>query len=458
MKAQKKQKKTSKLNVFVSDSKVEIPEKYLDEYKQFLNEETIINNNLLGDYDKDGAYVLSMGIREELAGKIKHLTQRKENSIECVLRGENITLKLELVFSDFEEKSMVAKLYLIEKVYGAPLKTFVAEYISLKNYEFKQKAREAFNILLEDCDTLEYLPNIDKKNEANEDKKNKNAYQELPQIAKKVEGNKKKKNKERSFIIEMFSEQYVLQMVKLLEKCGGIGLEMLEEYKRQMKERGLIDKTIPNLYSQLRVLLNQVIDSMGGYNSLYQENPDAFSEVKSITKEFLDPIKEFDSFTEKLDIPPSKFQKMAEKKAEKTKSSAPSAKKGGGKSSGGKSGGGKTASGGGKAKAKKKEKKEPIVPGEKDNADKTKDAKFNQLGEEVYDASKKKKLDEISSSLDNVIKREAIKKKSLFGEEESKVEQKPNIEKTQDVLIPNIEIVELDTKGIKITPPFDRDL
>lgn len=372
MKAQKKQKKTSKFNVFVSDGKVEIPEKYLDEYKQFLNEETIINNNLLGDYDKDGAYVLSMGIREELAGKIKHLTQRKENSIECVLRGENITLKLELVFSDFEEKSMVAKLYLIEKVYGAPLKTFVAEYISLKSYEFKQKAREAFNILLEDSDSLEYLPNIDKKNEANEDKKNKNAYQELPQIAKKVEDNKKKKNKERSFIIEMFSEQYVLQMVKLLEKCGGIGLEMLEEYKRQMKEKGLTDKTISNLYSQLRVLLNQVINSMGGFSALIEENPASLSDIKKITKEFLDPIKEFDSFTEKLDIPPSKFQKMAEKKAEKTKSSAPSAKKGGGKGSGGKSGGGKTASGGGKAKAKKKEKKDPIVPGVKEKKDEIK--------------------------------------------------------------------------------------
>lgn len=353
-----------KTNVFVKDiDNPEIPDHYIEDYEAFCQKDMVISNGLIGFFE-DGEYKVAKDIKEEFVKRKKYLKERKEDRLIATLPTKGKNLTFELVFSDYEEKTMIAELYLVEKLHYGKIETFIADYISEKNYEFKQKAREAFNILLE-VDEAE-------KEEAVEGV-----------IERRLAEVKAKKTSDRSFILEMYSEYYVLRMLKLLAKTGPLGLKILEEYKFMSEKLGYNNKALPELYIKLRALLDGIIKENGGIRALINES----SEYKVPIKDFMVPVSEMEKIAEKLGGPIVAPKKIEEKKPAEAKKAAPSssAKKsggnGGGKDKGGKDKGGSKPKGG---KDKKDDKKKPLV------ADKPiEKVKLKEFAAKKADATKK---------------------------------------------------------------------
>jgi len=339
--------KENNINIFNNDPSITEQDKDVSEYQKLIREELCISNNLLGEFI-DEKYIVSKAIKEELVLAKKYQVDSDETKIFAILRSKFEVIHLELVFSDFGEEKSAARFYLVETVreYEEDIKTFVAEYISEKRIDFRQKAREAFNIFLTD----------DEKEEDVED---------LETIDKKLSELKKLQTQDMEFVTEMYAEIYVEKMLKILAKMGPKGQKILKEFKEGIEKKGLTDKAIPKIYTKLKRVLDKVIENNGGIKLLAKENP----EIKKAIKEYTEPIKAYREIARQEPIiaaPQVAKEKSAGKSVKK-----PAAKKEEKKasSSGAKKAPAKKA-GGAKAPAKKddksKKKGKPIVVPSKD--------------------------------------------------------------------------------------------
>lgn len=326
-------KKDKVLEIFINESgKIQIPDSYLDRYLKYRDEEKVLDNTLLGDF-VDDKYVISKDIKEELVLRKKILTDWTDDGLRADTNVGSKVFHFELEIKEFDKEKDIAIFYLIEKVYDENLKSFIADYVDDKSLNFKEIAMAAFNILLED----------DGKQD-----------EDLNSINKRFESLKNKNNAERKFMTEMYSELYVLRMLKILSNCGPIGKKILEEYSEKIKEKGYTGAPTPDLYIKLRKVLDDTIEKNGGLKEITKQNP----QVKVALKEFVDPMDYYKKIAEAPIVAPIK--KVPEKAS--TKKPAAKASSGGGAKKGGKSGGGKSG-GGGKPKVDKKDDKKKEVVG-----------------------------------------------------------------------------------------------
>ncbi len=335
-------KEKMKNQLFLNQDKIDnVPEKVLDEYNLFVNMEKILANDLIGNV-KDGQYYISNELKKALVENKKLLTKREDNYLIAKMERAGKLFKFRLNFDKFEEGTMIANFYLLEEYEGEVLETFIANYLDIDNYEFKQKAREAFNICLQEEDYAD---------------KEQDDYIEIDKI---IARNKLSKSNERIFVLETYAELYIIEMMNALEKGGKVSKKVLEEYKEEVKKQGLLKVNVPHVYIKLKSIMDKVIENNGGVKEIAKENP----AVKKPIERFISPVIEYDKTVATIETMVKKQEEKEDKKSKETQSVAKPAKKetskSGGKSGGGKSGGKgcKGDSGGGKSGKKDDKKKD----------------------------------------------------------------------------------------------------
>ncbi len=261
---------------------------FIESFSDFVEEEDIYSNRLVGSF-KEGKYTISQALKEEFVKRNKYLTERGENYLTALLYTKHINLKFQLRFEELDKENYIAKFYILEKCEGGERSTFVADYVEENNIHFRQKAREVFNILLEN-DSLE-PPDFD-------------------EIDRRMKLFQKKLDEERMFVVEMYSELFVLRMIDFLKTLGKDGEKILKQFNKE----GLRfkQKNLPNLYSSLRKILQKQIV----VNNLLENE-----EVKKLFNEFIKPIREFDTLAGNMENK-KKFVAIPKKEQEKEKDKA----------------------------------------------------------------------------------------------------------------------------------------
>ncbi len=329
-------KEEVKNKVFLNEDKLnEVSDKTIQDYEEFILEERVLSQGLVGEV-VDGEYVISDELKQLFVLNKKLLIKRENEFLIAKMDRLGKTFKFRLVFEDFDKDSMVAEFYIMEELNGETIETFIANFIDIKNYEFKQKARESFNILLE------------------EDQYVKDDDENFAALDKVIERNKRAKSDERIFVLETYSELYIIEMLNALASGGTVSKKVLEEYKAEVKKRGLLKPNVPHVYMKLKDILDDVIEQNGGIKVLAQENQD----VRKAVERYIVPVKDFDRTTKVIDTLNVKKEEVIEKFQEAP--AKPAAKSSGGEKSSSK-GGSKSASkpkGKDKPKKKDEEKKE----------------------------------------------------------------------------------------------------
>lgn len=326
-------KEEVKNKVFLNEDKInEVSDKIIQDYEEFTLKEKILSQGLVGEV-VGGEYVISDELKQLFVVNKKLLIKRENEFLIAKMDRLGKTFKFRLVFEDFDKDSMVAEFYIMEELGGETIETFIANFIDIKNYEFKQKARESFNILLE------------------EDQYVKDDDEDFAALDKVVERNKKAKRGERIFVLETYSELYIIDMISALTSGGAISKKVLEEYKAEVKKHGLLKPNVPHVYMKLKDILDGVIEKNGGIKVLAQENQN----VRKAVERYIVPVKDFDRTSKVIDSLNVKKEEIKEEVKEAPAKAA--AKSSGGEKSPSKGGSKSASKPKAKAKPKKKEEK-----------------------------------------------------------------------------------------------------
>lgn len=326
-----------KNDVFLSEDKIDnVADKTIEEYAEFSLKERVVFNGLVGDLIA-GEYVISDELKQLFVVNKKLLIKREENFLIAKMERLGKTFKFKLLFEDFDKVSMIAELYIIEELDGKTIETFIANYIDVKDYEFKQKAREVFNILLEED---EYAKDDDEDFDA------------LDAI---INRNKKARADDRIFVLETYSELYIIEMLNALSEGGALSKKVLEQYKEEVKKRGLLNPNVPHVYIKLKNILDDVMEKNGGIKEIACEN----KKTRKAMERYIVPVIDFEKTAKAIENLGKKTEGIKEDAPKKSSQLSKGDKSGAKKSSSkAKSGGGGKKSGNKKSAKKKEEKKE----------------------------------------------------------------------------------------------------
>lgn len=270
---------------------------FVDYYK--LNRfDEILANKLLGQFDSDGKYSFSDELKQIFVDLNKLLTEVKRGEIICESELNSITLHFVAKFWQ-DEDCGYANLYIVEKMDESSLVSFIAQYSAPFDISFIPKVKTVFNI-------LDTLPNY------NDDEN-----------AKKIEeilANLERKRAEREFVVEIQSELYVNEMMDLLEYGGPISKRILDQF-RVIFQQASTRENKARIFTDLRMQLDRLIIAAGGFKALEKEIPN----LTKVMKNFVQPIKEFDTISRKLDIIQEKTSpaKASSSKGGKSKAAKP---------------------------------------------------------------------------------------------------------------------------------------
>ena len=385
-------KKDLVLDAFVKNAN-EIPEDYIDRYRKLQSLEGVLQGKLLGNFEK-GEYVIPKEIKEELVKIKKVVCEWTANGLKATSKVHGTEFNFEVEVKDFDDNQMIAALFIVEKFFDKELKTFVVDFVGAKGPFFRDEAMIVFHI------------------EVDGDSEDKDAYES---ISERLEKLKKLNSVERDFVIEMYSELYVLRMLKLLKLCGPLGEKILREYAEQIKALGYDKGISTDFYIKLRRVLDGVIERNGGLATLVKQNP----QIKLPLKEFVDAVELYEKAAQ--------IEAKPEKKKESSKPVKTEEKSSGGDKK--KSGGDKKKDKGGSKPAKKDAKKDKkvikgrFVPEKKAEAP-IEEVKPIKKSDEVV---AQKSFNEEDDMLDRV-----FSMKETEGKDEDKVIDKLTKEKSDD--------------------------
>lgn len=273
----------------------ESKDKTIDKYLTFERNEMIKGTVLLGAFDEDNKYILSKEIKEDLITAQKFVRETQEDCIYVSLPLEMITLSLKLVL-DQEDEQSTADLFLVEYLDDEEIESYIASYEDDSSNSFVSEAKEAFNIFDEEESIVK---------------------EGVDSILSKIKANKFSSN-DRDFIIEMYSELYLLRMLEILKQQGNWGEEIINEYNKIIQEKKLTALGTKNLYSKLRKNLNKTIEAHGGIKEILSRDNEALRAVS----EFIKPIEEFEKFEKEMIHAPAIMDGQPKKEVKKSVSSS----------------------------------------------------------------------------------------------------------------------------------------
>ena len=212
-------------------------------YDSFLKECALQKSILLGDFC-DGKYVISREIIDELIKIDKQILTYKLDYVECSSSINNHKLNFIIKFyvNDIESRKF-SSLYLQEEynLLGKKekLETFLVNFNDYDDPDYFDKLKKVFNLYTKD------------ESEGKEIK-----YKS--EILEKLIKNKNIFSKSITNVIGIENRNYVLDVLKILQKSGDVGREIQIFLKQQMKNIK-IDKNSVLYWEKLKGILDELI-------------------------------------------------------------------------------------------------------------------------------------------------------------------------------------------------------
>lgn len=257
-------------------------------------------NLLLGEFSSDGKYsIKDEKILQNLLSMPKIFQEKVDDVVYAYAKRDGINLNFKIDM-DISESYCSAEIYLVEvehdvesdNKYLTPLSKIVEIY----SPKFRDHVFEAWNINLQETPL---------------EKDDGYVFEYLKTIRGQYDFNKE--------LIEILSQLYVVRLLKLLDNCGQLGINIQADYKMLVEKLLKKDPSLAQDYSRLKQILDKMIKKNKGFDTIIKMGG------ADILKNFSQPI---DRVRGK--IPPNAVEPiMINKKPaeEKKESSAPKSKK-----------------------------------------------------------------------------------------------------------------------------------
>ena len=215
----------------------------MTKYQKFLRDNQVALQGLVGSFDEKDKYTIKKEIVDEIISAKKLLLTYKEYDATCELYTKEKTYKLKFIFT-LDEKSgkRYANLYLLEQLdlFGEKneLKTFLACYSAIDDFEYLDKLKKVFNLF-----TKDESEGKDIKNDTEFDKKAKQNAQK-----KKILSNS----------MWYCDKKYVLDSLKVLKSSGQSGLDIIKLLNKSLLQLKL-NKNSPEFWIQAKIILDEIM-------------------------------------------------------------------------------------------------------------------------------------------------------------------------------------------------------
>ena len=286
------------------DPKLERLKKEFLEVSQF---QTKRENLLLGEYDSKGKYALTDdALMQDLVSMPKVLQERVDNVVYAYTKykGYNLNFRINL---DISESYCSAEMFLIEIERGLEedIKhlTSLGNLVELYSPSFKENVYKVWNINLQETP-------LDKDDVV---------FKNMKEMEGELNFSKE--------LIEILSQLYIVRLLKLLDKCGTLGLKVQGDYRALVEELIRKDPSLAQDHTRLKQILDQMIIKHNGFDTILR-----MPEGPEILKNFSEPI---DRVRGKIAPVLVEDGALEEKKPEEKTVSKPAAKKKKKKSKGG---------------------------------------------------------------------------------------------------------------------------
>lgn len=280
------EEKEVSFKVYWSDQVFTDP-KLINYYKIYLRE-LIDMNKLLGKFDNDGNYSISVDIKRELVRMYKDVFDTSEG----FYRAKAVYMEKEFDFTVeinlLEDGNAQADLYINEQVVGAhetTFKTFVASFIDKIDASFNLRLKRAFKLV----DSMPVLHDT-----------------QIPNIAILLQG-QIDNGIFLDELIELGSQKFLLRMLEELENCGDIGRYILDTFKERMqelddeksdreenKDKFNYKHKVNKKFTNMRRLLDEIVDEKGGYQNLPIEK----NKLNELFSDFNKPVEQVEKLRE----------------------------------------------------------------------------------------------------------------------------------------------------------------
>ncbi len=264
-------------------------------------------NLLLGEYDSKGKYALTDDVlMQDLVSMPKVLQERVDNVVYAYTKykGYNLNFRINL---DISESYCSAEMFLIEIEHGLEedIKhlTSLGNLVELYSPSFKENVYKVWNINLQETP-------LDKDDVV---------FKNMKEMEGELNFSKE--------LIEILSQLYIVRLLKLLDKCGTLGLKIQGDYRALVEELIRKDPSLAQDHTRLKQILDKMIIKYNGFDNILR-----MPEGPEILRNFSEPI---DRVRGKLAPVLVEDGALEEKKPEVKTASKPAAKKKKAKSKGG---------------------------------------------------------------------------------------------------------------------------
>lgn len=253
----------------------------------------VVKNSLLGDYNKNGNYVIADEIINELVLIKKVKTNTYNNSIFCSANLEKYgALTFEIVFKKNSKLNMAsAELYLletVEKVNGYiynTIKTPLAKFNEVIDDNFVNKSLAIFNVTSNNNANDDDIGKVLKDRDFDFDIANVTARKNFTNILDKLT--------EKDF--DKAYETYFNKRIQVLKAQNTLFsnevLKIFNDEYNKISNYFLIDKKGKVKYKALNELLDNAIESVIGVKQGYkQSEEDYFNSINSFISEFSNKV------------------------------------------------------------------------------------------------------------------------------------------------------------------------
>ncbi len=263
--------------------------KLINYYKIYLRE-LIDMNKLLGKFDNEGNYSISVEIKRELVRMYKEVSDMGEGFYLAKAEYMDKEFDFSVEINLLDDGNAQADLYLNEKVSGAheiTFKTFIASFVDKLDGSFNLRVKRAFKL-------VDYMPVLHDT--------------QIPNIAILLQG-QIDNGIFLDELIELGSQKYVLRMLEELESCGDMGRDILDMFKERMHELDEEDENkgeeseedklsykhkVNKKFTKMRRLLDEIVDEKGGYKNLPIEK----DKLNELLDDFNSPVEKVEKLRE----------------------------------------------------------------------------------------------------------------------------------------------------------------
>ena len=230
-------------------------------YQKISNKMLFLEFHLMGRFDDKGKYYINKDIKKDLVRVAKEIQDEDDRGFVATASFAKVIFHFEVEISYFEDKAR-ANLFIVEKVENRTIKTLVDSFEDVNDLNFRIKTRERFNLV-----DVAILCRDD----------------EVPNLSIWLYW----QNEETQYwhdLYEMGSQFFVMRALKILEKYGQTGAEIIKRYNEILLAAE--NEGQKKSYAESKEVLDDIINSFGGIEKIHQEKGELKELVKAFNKPF----------------------------------------------------------------------------------------------------------------------------------------------------------------------------